>query len=95
MIQLKLQEPSPEPSKASPSQINFPQRPTFSEEPELEIRQAEQLNPLTVHCHPLNHTTVPTLSPSVSIAGFTCDIYLAGAHWIWKHNEGLNALKRL
>lgn len=37
----------------------LPQRPTLSEEPELEIRQAEHLNRPTVHCHPLNHTPFP------------------------------------
>lgn len=37
----------------------LPYRPTLSEGTELQIRQAEQPDPVTVCCHPLNHTPFP------------------------------------
>lgn len=83
MIQLKLWAPNTARGATSPTErlctSAFPHRPTLSEEPELEIRQAGQLNPLTVRCHPLNHTPFPPFLRVWAPQVFTCDIYLAGA----------------
>lgn len=59
MIQLKLwAEPQTQPGEPIPKTA-LPHKATLGEEPELQIRQAGQLNPFTVCCHPLNHTPFP------------------------------------
>lgn len=85
MIQLKLWELSPKHSQESPSQ-----RLCMSTSPQSNTQwgtragdkagwTAKSLNSLL---SPSKSHTFPTISPSVSIAGFTCDIYLAEALWV-------------
>lgn len=85
MIQLKLQSWAPKQSPGSPSQ-----RPYMPASPKANTQRgtragdkagwtAKSLNSLL---SPSKSHTFPTISPSVSMAGFTCDIYLAEALWV-------------
>lgn len=101
MIQLKRWELSPKHSPGNPSQrLCMSKRPSPKTNTQWGTRTgdkagwtAKSLNSLL---SPSKSHTFPTISPSVSISGFTCDIYSISCRgfvgWIWKHNGEVNTL---